>query len=146
MQSVYPVERDRPHLDGVLSSLRVVDMIRPEQNVAEPSSLFRHVTIHDVAYRQLPVAQRKSLHRAVALWYESVHGDSAATAPLLAYHWEKAEEPAKAIHYLALAGNEAIRANANREAVNFLTAATHGASAIVGRSARASPAQFTAPA
>jgi len=69
-------------------------------------------------------AQRRQLHRAIAEWYEQAQADDLPTVyPLLAYHWGRAEEPAKTLAYLELAGEQALRAGAYQEAVDLLTEA-----------------------
>src|SRR5207249_7486055 len=61
------------------------------------------------------------LHREVAQWYERTHAeDLAPHYPLLAHHWSRAEEDARAIDYLEKAGEQALRDGAYHEAVRFL--------------------------
>ena len=84
--------------------------------------LFKHVVTQEVAYSLLLYAQRRQLHRAVAEWYEHTQAeDRTSLYPLLAYHWGRAEEPTKTLAYLELAGDQALRAGAYQEAVDFLT-------------------------
>ena len=91
----------------------------PEPDLAY---LFKHVVTQEVAYSLLLYAQRRQLHRAVAEWYEQTQADDlSALYPLLAYHWGRAEEPTKTLAYLELAGEQALRAGAYQEAVDFLT-------------------------
>ena len=123
VREIFPVERDRPQLDGTLRSLQSAELISPTPTEPLTSSLFKHVLIHEVAYQQLPRAQRRALHRMAADWFVAVHGDDPATAPLLAHHFGEADEPAQEIHFLTLAGHEALRANANAEAAGFFAAA-----------------------
>jgi tetratricopeptide (TPR) repeat protein len=44
-------------------------------------------------------------------------------SPLLAHHWAGADEPVKTVRYLELAGEQALRAGAYQETVDFLTQA-----------------------
>jgi tetratricopeptide (TPR) repeat protein len=82
---------------------------------------FRHVITQEVAYGSLLFAQRRGLHRAVAEWYEARRGsEELASNGLLAHHWEHADEPARAIDYLEMAADQAVRSYANHEAVGFL--------------------------
>ena len=91
----------------------------PEPDLAY---LFKHIITQEVAYSLLLFAQRRQLHRAVAEWYERTQADDLASLyPLLAYHWGRAEEPTKTLAYLELAGEQALRAGAYQEAVDFLT-------------------------
>ena len=70
-------------------------------------------------YGTLLFAQRQELHRAVARWFEGQGGDLAPLYPVLAHHWERAEAPDEAVHYGELAGEQALRSFANREAASF---------------------------
>ena len=64
------------------------------------------------------------LHTAVAKWFESHHEeDIAVFYPLLAHHWIRAGESQQAVIYLQLAGEQAVTAYANREAIRFFAEA-----------------------
>jgi class 3 adenylate cyclase/tetratricopeptide (TPR) repeat protein len=52
---------------------------------------FAHALVRDVAYGQIPRADRASKHRQVAEWIESL-GRPADHAEMLAYHWSSALE------------------------------------------------------
>jgi class 3 adenylate cyclase/tetratricopeptide (TPR) repeat protein len=81
--------------------------------------LFKHVITQEAAYNLMLLSQRRQLHRSVAEWYEQAHAGDLA---LLAHHWQGAEVPAKAIHYLERAGTQALREGAYQEAVRFFSA------------------------
>jgi class 3 adenylate cyclase/tetratricopeptide (TPR) repeat protein len=76
------------------------DLVRP----ARSSSLegkrefsFTHLLVRDVAYGQIPRAERARRHRLVAEWIEATVGERVADhAELLAYHYSEALELAKA--------------------------------------------------
>src|SRR6185503_9114551 len=69
-------------------------------------------------------AQRRELHYAVATWYEQVYAeDLSPFYPFLAHDWRRANIIPKAIDYLELAGEQALRNNANEEAVAFFSQA-----------------------
>ncbi|MEA2267007.1 MAG: hypothetical protein QOE27_2590, partial [Solirubrobacteraceae bacterium] len=78
---------------------------------------FRHALIRDVVYSQLLYAQRRDLHRRAAEYYEATGGPG-STPAALAHHWEHAEVPARAVEYLAAAGEAALRAGAFEECRN----------------------------
>jgi class 3 adenylate cyclase/tetratricopeptide (TPR) repeat protein len=124
LRHVHPLKADRSALRGYLDDLQRQDFTvldAPEPNLAY---LFKHVVTQEVAYSLLLYAQRRQLHQAVAEWYERDQGDGlSALYPLLAYHWGRAEEPSKTLAYLELAGEQALRAGAYQEAVEFLTEA-----------------------
>jgi tetratricopeptide (TPR) repeat protein len=77
-----------------------------------------------VAYNLLLFSQRRSLHRAIAEWYEEAFGLNAPTHyPALAYHWKQAEVGPKALEYFEKAGLLALHNGAYREAIQFFTQA-----------------------
>lgn len=121
LQDIYPVPADLPRLRPGLERLAAVDLTQVEAPDPHPAWQFRHAIVQDVAYESLPFGQRRQLHRAVAEWYETHRPeDMAALAPLLAHHWDRAQEPARAVPYLELAGRRAVESFANREAIGFL--------------------------
>lgn len=84
---------------------------------------FSHALVQEVAYDLLTFSQRRTLHQCAAENFEQ-HDDAstAALAPLLAHHWERAEVAAKAMHYLERAGVHALLyASSNPEAEQFFT-------------------------
>ena len=114
-----------------LGYLATRDLTLPEGAQSERVYVFKHNITREVAYGTLLFAQRRRLHRAIAEWYEQPTSNPHDAAPampaqpppstylllnLLAYHWEQAGEPTKAIHYLEQAGAQALTANALREA------------------------------
>jgi class 3 adenylate cyclase/tetratricopeptide (TPR) repeat protein len=123
LKDVYPVVQDREQLIDYLQMLERQDLTGLE--TADPilKYLFKHVTIQQTAYNQLPIANRRQLHREVALWYETRHQGDPSYFPLLAYHWGKTEDAEKHIEYLAKSGDEALRGGANREAEKFFNQA-----------------------
>ena len=89
--------------------------------VPERTLAFRHPLIHEVAYRSLLVSTRRSLHGRIGRWLEE-HGGEEQTAEL-ARHYRDSDDPAKARHYLPLAGERAAALNANREAFGWFSEA-----------------------
>lgn len=121
LHDVYPVEADLPRLGAGLAHLETVDLTRLETPEPHLAYLFRHAIVQDVAYGALLFSQRRQLHRAVAEWLERHRADQLdALAPLLAHHWDRAGEPARAIPHLERAAEHAMNSFANREARSFL--------------------------
>lgn len=82
------------------------------QDTPEPqlAYLFKHVIMQEVAYENLAYATRASLHAQFASYLEQVAGDGASSfLDLLAYHYDRSENKDRALHYLILAGQKAIR-------------------------------------
>lgn len=78
---------------------------------------FRHRKTQDTAYDMLPSPQRRDLHRRLAEWLElRAATRSEDRVGELAHHWYAADQPPKAMHWLELAGIQALRTGADREA------------------------------
>jgi class 3 adenylate cyclase/tetratricopeptide (TPR) repeat protein len=120
LQAIHPIEADRANLTEYLATLERLGLlaaIAPEPDLAYT---FKHTITREVAYNLMLFSQRQKLHRAVAEWFEDAHAaDLAPFYQLLAYHWSKADDALKAIFYLELSGEQALRTGAYQEAINF---------------------------
>jgi len=107
------------------------ELIRPSRLSSVEGQMefaFGHGLVRDVAYAQIPRAERVRKHEAAAGWIEALAGDRVAEhAELLAHHYREALELARAAH-LETAGLE-------DGARRFLALAAERASAIDGRRA-----------
>ncbi len=76
------------------------ELVRPLRTSSMKDQIeysFWHILIRDVAYGQIPRAERGAKHRQVAEWIEAVTGDRVTDqAELLAYHYGQALEMARA--------------------------------------------------
>ncbi|MCP3979422.1 MAG: AAA family ATPase [bacterium] len=137
VEAAHPVPQERPRIPGHLHEMTRRDLIEPEPLPQDPTHRFRHVVLQQVAYNLLSFAQRAGLHRSVARWIEARH--AADTTPFLgplAHHWVAAGDVERSIHYLELAGEQALRSFANHEAVlHFEEAIRIGAGVDDGRRA-----------
>jgi class 3 adenylate cyclase len=109
-------------LDETLDALEARDLIRRESLSwieGEEQFSFKHVMIRDAAYATLPRATRKQLHASAAAFLEEATAGAAATATALAQHWREAGEPARAVGYLVVAGDQAGRGWAKDEAARL---------------------------
>ena len=125
---VYPVTEDRPGLPQSLAGLKTAEIAQPVGAAVEPSYLFSHALIQEVAYAGLLHQQRASLHLAIGEWIERhPSGDAGTDVPLLAHHFAHAAREertsstvrGKALKYLGDAGAQALKAYINTEAVRF---------------------------
>ena len=83
---------------------RAPGLIALAASVPELEYLFRHALIQDAAYESLLKQERRSLHIEVAETLLELYPDHRDDmAPVLAHHFERAEDRARAIEYLALA-------------------------------------------
>jgi ABC-type oligopeptide transport system substrate-binding subunit/class 3 adenylate cyclase len=105
-----------PLLEGVvgepagegLHELQRLGLLRQSRRWPQPEYRFRHALIQETAYRTLLADQRTRLHRRAAEWLEERYvGRDAEVLGLLAHHWLRAEDEAKAADYLLRAGDKA---------------------------------------
>jgi len=110
-----------------LELLRSADLIRLVATDPDLEYLFRHALLQDAAYNLMLRGERQSLHRDVGEVLEQMCPDRREElAAVLAYHFERAEDWDRAVRYLALAGKQALKRFANREARDLLDrAAAH---------------------
>jgi class 3 adenylate cyclase/tetratricopeptide (TPR) repeat protein len=127
-----------PHsLEQHLHALERKEFLRRERTpsvAGETEYAFRHILVRDVAYGQIPRAERADKHRLAAQWIESL-GRPEDHAELLAHHYLSALElgratgadttrylqPARAA--LSDAGNRALALHAPASAIRFYEAA-----------------------
>lgn len=117
------LETERPDelLDEHLEDLARRELIRRRLDLAY---IFKHAITQDVTYNGLLIARRKVLHRATAEAIEALYPEQAEPlAAALAYHYERADAPERAIHYLTLAADRDRRTHSNAEAISFYRAA-----------------------
>ncbi len=85
-----------------------------------PTYSFRHVLTQEAAYNMLLQRRRVQLHGEIGDALERLHRDEVDEyAALLAYHYDRSQNGAKAIAYGLRAGRAALRVYANREATGF---------------------------
>jgi class 3 adenylate cyclase/tetratricopeptide (TPR) repeat protein len=113
LAAVHPLRASPTQLGGTLQTLEARGLIK---STAERQYMceFGHAVIQDVAYTTLPSEQRRSLHHAVAEWYERNPGIASPPA-LLAHHWACAEDRSKSLDWLERAGIDAARKGAIAE-------------------------------
>jgi len=114
------IARDQRHLEDHLITLQQDEMIREKARLPELEYIFKHELTREAAYRSLLNKERRGFHRQVADALERLYPDSIAEqVELLAYHWERADDPDNAITYLVMAGQKAADRYANTEALAF---------------------------
>ncbi len=108
-------------------------LMRPQQFLREAdpadwpgSSVTRHYAFTHELYRQvvydgIAAKRRARLHRRIGVILETVYAERVnEIAPMLAIHFERGDDPARAVGYLVLAAARARQRFANREAIAFL--------------------------
>ncbi|MEW5849756.1 MAG: adenylate/guanylate cyclase domain-containing protein [Myxococcota bacterium] len=125
LREIFPVEPERENLSAHLGHLERADLTHRTPVATEPSYFFKHIITQEVAYNLMLFSQRRQLHAATATWLERTHASNLPPYfELLAHHWREADIPARALEYLEKAGEHALGADANREALTFLSEAT----------------------
>ncbi|MCB9548272.1 MAG: AAA family ATPase [Myxococcales bacterium] len=120
----YPSDETHAEVDELLPSVVDLDLVLPDVVGGEDASyVFKHAISQETIYGLMLFAQRRELHRRVAEWFEARSEDLPRFYPLLAWHYSRAEVPERAVHYLELAGSQALGRFACREAVRFYTRA-----------------------
>ncbi len=129
MKDIYPIEEDKPYLHEVMQALEILNITPVEIPAPNLTYIFKHVITQEVVYDLMLYAQRQTLHRAVAEWYERTYIEEIATYfPLLAFHWSHATEKrsadsagvAKVVYYFEKSGEMALSSGAFPDAVHFL--------------------------
>src|SRR2546425_12956587 len=82
-------------------------------DAGEDGYVFKHALTQEVAYESLLTPRRQSLHEATGQALEALHGHRLEEQyELLAHHFSRSTDRAKALDYLELASQKATRANA----------------------------------
>jgi predicted ATPase len=85
---------------------------------------FKHVLVRDAAYSTLLREPRRALHARIAETLESQFAEISENRPeLIARHYREADDVAKAVGYLSVAGDRALSHSALKEAHEHITQA-----------------------
>jgi len=104
------------NLESQLTQLETAQLVRHLVE-DEPAFIFKHALTQEAAYDSLLLKTRRELHRSVAETYEKFHAQELDEfAALIAYHFAKAGDDAKAFEYATRAGDVAARLFAYSEA------------------------------
>ena len=140
---------DQP-LDGYVSELQLVEMIREAQSNPERVYAFIHSLLQEVAYNSLAVSSRKTYHRLVAAFLDdgraSGWGDVDSLPPLIAHHAFMGEDWPRALKYQLRAGEQAQKLSANQDAIGHFLKARHCALQLAGAETAALPGSAQAVA
>jgi class 3 adenylate cyclase/tetratricopeptide (TPR) repeat protein len=107
-------------LDGGLSYLEEIQIIRERRRMGEVEYLFKHALAQEAAYDSILPQRQKKLHLKVAASIEKVFGERINEFyGMLAYHYSKGESFEKTEEYLIKAGEEALKSSASSEALHY---------------------------
>src|SRR5713101_2472785 len=111
-------------LRGLLSHLQAEEFIYEQPAFPEPEYTFKHVLTQEVAYSSLLIERKRALHERTAQGIEEVFSNRLEDYySELAYYYSDRGNTEKAIHYLQMAGQQAVQCSAYAEAISHLTAA-----------------------
>jgi len=120
----YVAALSEQELAPLLDDLQRSDLIFERPAFPEVEYEFKHALIQEVAANSLLLSQRSQLHERAAEAIESLYpGRLEDYLNELAHHYSKSGNARKAIHYLRLAGEQALRQSAQREGIRHLSAA-----------------------
>ncbi len=105
----------RDNLEDWLRSVSSVLDVRDNQYI------FSHDKLREGLLDKIKPEEAPTLHRKVAETIEQIYPDNNAYSALLAFHWDKAHDTVKAVHYSIQAGNQALTAGSYREATAIFT-------------------------
>lgn len=107
-----------------LTQLESSELIHLAQRNPELEYIFHHELLQQVSYRSLLREDRKQLHLTVSTILEQLYGEHPETVyNLLAYHYQRAAVPDKALQYLLKAAEQAAGRYANEDAIVYYTEA-----------------------
>lgn len=113
-----PREERIADVDPHLGTLTREEVLRERSVEPERLFTFKHVLSQEAAYDGLLLRRRRELHARTAQVLERIYaGREQEQAPLLAYHYLRAEDWPRGAHYAHLAARRAMRLFAVRDAI-----------------------------
>jgi class 3 adenylate cyclase/predicted ATPase len=110
----------RTALDRLISA----GLLLRQDDAPYPTYSFKHVLVRDAAYSTLLREPRRALHARIAETLEIHFAEISETQPeLIARHYREADDVAKAVGYLSVAGDRALSHSALKEAHEHITQA-----------------------
>ena len=116
LSEIHPMSNAQYQLPAQLDHLEHEKLLRLEQPAPKWEYVFRNVTAQEVIYEGLLLAQRQQLHAVVAEALENLFPDEVEQ---LAFHFKRADNWEKALHYLKIASERARREHANHAAIGY---------------------------
>lgn len=120
----YPWQGVSKNLTPDLQELVRADLLLPDSSDPESVYLFKHLITHEVGYENIAFSTRVQLHGMYGDYLEVAYPEKVdKLASTLAHHFDLAQVPEKAAHYLTLAGEQAAGHYANDEALSYFNRA-----------------------
>ena len=100
-----------------LSRLKDSEFLYERGIYPETSYTFKHALTQEVAYNSLLLKRRKEIHEKIGVAIEELYFERLEEyCELLAYHYVRSDNKEKAVEYLILANQKAVRTNAVEQA------------------------------
>lgn len=119
LRGIHPLQPAEAVVAAELADVARLGFVHPAPG-STSVFVFRHALMQDAAYGLTVPSQRTALHGALAAWLEETVAAPDRPAAVLAHHWTRGEQPARAIDYLERAGQMAFAQGAARESLRFL--------------------------
>ena len=111
-------------LGSVLAEVCAKGLLQDVADELEPRYRFRHALVQEAIYRGLMRNERRYLHGRAAWALEAISaGRLDEVAAVVGRHFAAASEAEPAVHYLNVAGENAVNAFANDEAISAFNSA-----------------------
>ena len=110
----------KEELKSGLVNLQGLEFIYEKSLFPDLEYIFRHALVQEVAYNSLLINRRKEIHEKIGRAIESLYPQRLEEfCEMLAYHYSKSGNLAKAYEYLKESAKKAVRNDATFEAVRF---------------------------
>jgi tetratricopeptide (TPR) repeat protein len=110
----------KENLKSGLVNLQGLEFIYEKSLFPDLEYIFRHALVQEVAYNSLLINRRKEIHGKIGQAIEGLYAERLEEfCEVLAYHYSKSGNLAKAYEYLKKSAEKAVRNNAVYEAVRF---------------------------
>ncbi len=118
------VDEPEEELHQLLSNLQSREFIYEQPACPEVEYVFKHALTQEVVYNSILMERRRVLHERTAQAIERLYRDQLEEHYSdLAHHYSSSGNTEKAVEYLKLAGQQAVRRSANAEAIGYLSTA-----------------------
>ena len=123
LQTITGVRED---LKSSLLNLQGLEFIYEKNLFPELEYIFKHALTQEVAYNSLLLKRRKEVHAKIGRAIEEIYAERLEEFyEMLAHHYSKSANKAKACHYLKLSGDKARGNFSASESVRFYREAIH---------------------
>jgi len=117
LQSILGMQEE---LKSYLTKLESLELISESGLFPELEYIFKHALTQEVAYNSLLRKIRKNIHENIGQAIESLFSERLeGYYELLAYHYSRSVNVGKAIHYLDMSNQKAIKVNAAEQAKEY---------------------------